>query len=125
MKINFQKETKTNLQLQRASQLQRVLNDVFTRSSFSFKDKQVFVNVIYVDFSKDLKNAKVLIDTFGLDEESKDELVKKLNKDFIKQIRGIICQKMKVKYTPEVIFMCEHENKQERRVLELLEEGKN
>ena len=122
MKINFQKETKSNLQLQRASQLQKILNDVFTRSSFSFKDKQVFVNVIYVDFSKDLKNTKVLIDTFGLDEESKDELIKKLNNDFIKQIRGIICQKMKVKYTPEVVFMCEHENKKEKRVLELLEE---
>lgn len=125
MKINLQKETKSNFQLQRASQLQKVLNDVFTRSSFSFKDKQVFVNVIYVDFSKDLMNAKVLIDTFGLDEESKEELVKKLNKDFIKQIRGIICQKLKVKYTPQIIFMCEHENKKEKRVLELLEEEKN
>ena len=125
MKINLQKETKSNFQLQRASQLQKVLNDVFTRSSFSFKDKQVFVNVIYVDFSKDLMNAKVLIDTFGLDEESKEELVKKLNKDFIKQIRGIICQKLKVKYTPQIVFMCEHENKKEKRVLELLEEEKN
>ena len=124
MKINFQKETKSNLQLKRASQLQKILNDVFTRSSFSFDNKQVFVNVIYVDFSKDLKNAKVLIDTFGLEEKSKDELVQKLNKDFIKQIRGIICQKMNVKYTPEVVFMCEHENKKEKRVLELLE-GKN
>lgn len=124
MKINFQKETKSNLQLQRASQLQRILNDVFTRSSFNFKEKQVFVNVIYVDFSKDLMNAKVLIDTFGLDEEYKDELVKKLNTDFIKQIRGIVCQKLKVKYTPNVVFMCEHENKKEKRVLELLEEKK-
>lgn len=125
MKINLQKETKSNFQLQRASQLQKVLNDVFTRSSFSFKDKQVFVNVIYVDFSKDLMNAKVLIDTFGLDEENKEELIKKLNKDFIKQIRGIICQKLKVKYTPQIVFMCEHENKKEKRVLELLEEEKN
>lgn len=125
MKINLQKETKSNFQLQRASQLQKVLNDVFTRSSFSFKDKQVFVNVIYVDFSKDLMNAKVLIDTFGLDEENKEELVKKLNKDFIKQIRGIICQKLKVKYTPQIVFMCEYENKKEKRVLELLEEEKN
>ena len=125
MKINLQKETKSNFQLQRASQLQKVLNDVFTRSSFSFKDKQVFVNVIYVDFSKDLMNAKVLIDTFGLDEESKDELVEKLNKDFIKQIRGIVCQKLKVKYTPQIIFMCEHKNKKEKKVLELIEEGNN
>ena len=122
MKINFQKETKNNFQLKRASQLQKILNDVFTRSSFNFKGQQVFVNVIYVDFSKDLKNAKILIDTFGLDEEHKDELVNKLNTDFIKQIRGIICQKMKVKYTPEIVFMCEHENKKEKQVLKLLEE---
>lgn len=125
MRINLQKETKSNFQLQRASQLQKVLNDVFTRSSFTFKDKQVFVNVIYVDFSKDLMNAKVLVDTFGLDEESKDELINKLNKDFIKQIRGIVCQKLKVKYTPQIVFICEHENKKEKEVLKILEEGNN
>ena len=52
MKINYQKETKSNFQLQRSSQLEKVLNDVFTKSSFVFKDKQIFVNVIYVDLSK-------------------------------------------------------------------------
>lgn len=106
MKINYQKETKNNYQLQRSSKLQKILNDIFIKSSFSFGNKQVFVNVVYVDMSKDLLNAKVVIDSFGLDnDEQKRELVKQLNRDFIKQIRGIITQKMKMKYSPEIIFI--------------------
>ncbi len=126
MKINYQKETKNNYQLQRSSKLQKVLNDIFIKSSFSFAGKQVFVNVVYVDISKDLLNAKVVIDSFGLDnDEQKQELVKKLNKDFIKQIRGIITQKMKMKYSPEIIFYCPEENKKEKKVLDIIEEGFN
>ncbi len=126
MKINYQKETKNNYQLQRSSKLQKVLNDIFIKSSFSIGNKQVFVNVVYVDVSKDLSNAKVVIDSFGLDsDEQKQELVKRLNKDFIKQIRGIITQKMKMKYSPEIIFYCPEENKKEKKVLDIIEEGFN
>ncbi|MBO4956972.1 MAG: ribosome-binding factor A [Rickettsiales bacterium] len=126
MKINYQRETKSNFQLQRSSQLQKVLNDVFTKSSFQFENKQVFVNVIYVDMSKDLKNVKVLIDMFGLKEEKhKKELVKKLNTDFIKQIRGILAQKLKVKYVPEIIFCFKEKNTKEQKVLDLIEQEQN
>lgn len=125
MKINYQKETKSNFQLQRSSQLEKVLNDVFTKSSFSFKNKQVFVNIVYVDMSKDLLNAKVLIDMYGLEDEYKKELVDKLNKDFIKQIRGILAQKLKVKRVPEVIFCFKEQNKKEQKILDLIEKEKN
>lgn len=125
MKINYQKETKSNFQLQRSSQLEKVLNDVFTKSSFTFKNKQVFVNIVYVDMSKDLLNAKVLIDMYGLEDEYKKELVDKLNKDFIKQIRGILAQKLKVKRVPEVIFCFKEQNKKEQKILDLIEKEKN
>ncbi len=125
MKINYQKETKTNFQLQRSTQIQRVLNDVFVKSSFQFMNKQVFVNVVYVDLSKDLLNAKVLIDVFGVEEKFKKELVKKLNTDFIKQVRGILAQKLKVKFVPEVIFLIKEENEKEKRVIELIEKEAN
>lgn len=125
MKINYQKETKSNFQLQRSTQIQRVLNDVFTKSSFQFMNKQVFVNVIYVDLSKDLLNAKVLIDIFGIEEKFKKELVKKLNTDFIKQIRGILGQKLKVKFIPEVVFLIKEENEKEKRVIELINKEAN
>ncbi|MBR2140776.1 MAG: ribosome-binding factor A [Rickettsiales bacterium] len=125
MKINYQKETKSNFQLQKSAQLQRVLNDVFTKSSFQFMNNQVFVNVVYVDLSKDLMNAKVLIDMYGIDEKHKGELVKKLNTDFIKQIRGILGQKLKYKYIPEVIFCFKEQNDKEKRVVELIEQESN
>lgn len=122
MKINFQKETKSNFQLKRSIKLEKILNDIFIKSSFSFNNKQVFVNVVYVDLSKDLLNAKAVIDIFGLDDDKlKKELIKKLNKDFIKQIRGTISQKIKMKYIPEIIFYCPEENEKEKKILELIE----
>ena len=122
MKVNYQKETKTRFQLQTAEKLQRILMTLFSKSSFSFQNQQVFVNVIYVDISKDLMNAKAVIDTFGLDEKYKAELVAKLNKDFVKQVRGFVAQKLKVKRVPEIVFYYEEENKKKQKVLDLIEE---
>jgi ribosome-binding factor A len=124
MKINYQKETKTNFQLKKSSKLQKILMDIFQRSSFSFRGKKVFVNVIYVDMSKDLLNAKVVIDTFGLDTDGRKELVGQLNKDFVKQIRSLAAQKLQVKYAPEIVFCCQDENKKTSRVLDLIEREK-
>ncbi len=121
MKINYEKETKTNFQLQKASKLQKILNDIFVKSSFSLGNQQLFVNVIYVDISSDLLNAKAVVDIFGADEKHRKELIDKLNKDFIKQIRGIVSQKLKAKYIPEIVFLYEEENKKKQRVLDLIE----
>lgn len=120
MKINYSKENKTNFQLQKASKLQRILNGLFVKSGFSLNSQQIFVNVVYVDMSKDLLNAKVVIDIFGTDDIHKKELVKKLNKDFVKQVRNIVSQKFKSKYVPEIIFFIEEENKKKQRVLDLI-----
>lgn len=125
MKINYQKETKSNFQLQKSSQLEKILNDIFVKSSFQFMNKQVFVNVVYVDLSKDLLNAKILIDMFGIDEEYKKDLVKKLNTDFIKQIRGILGQKLKAKKIPEIRFCFKEENTKEKAILDLIEKESN
>lgn len=121
MKINYEKEGKTNFQLQKASKLQRILNDIFIESSFSLHGQQIFVNVIYVDISKDLLNVKAVVDIFGADENYKRELVDKLNKDFMRQVRGIVAQKFKAKFTPEIVFLYEAENEKKQRVLDLIE----
>lgn len=120
MKVNYNRENKTNFQLQKTSKLQRTLNDLFVKSSFSLNGQQIFVNVVYVDMSKDLLNAKVIIDIFGTDDIHKKKLVKKLNKDFVKQVRNIVSQKFKSKYVPEIIFFIEEENKKKQRVLDLI-----
>lgn len=120
MKVNYNRENKTNFQLQKTSKLQRILNDLFVKSSFSLNGQQIFVNVVYVDMSKDLLNAKVIIDIFGTDDIHKKKLVKKLNKDFAKQVRNIVSQKFKSKYVLEIIFLIEEENKKKQRILDLI-----
>lgn len=121
MNINYEKSTKTNFQLQKASKLQKVLNDILIKSNFSFNNQNVFVNVIYVDISKDLMNAKAVIDIFGLDENFKQKLVQKLNKDFIKQIRSNLAQKIRLKRLPEIVFYYKEDNKKESKILDLIE----
>lgn len=121
MKINYQKETKSNFQLRNSSKLQKALMDYFSKSSFSFNNQQVFVNVVYVDLSKDMMNAKVVINTFGLDEKHRKELIKKFNKDLSKQIRGIISQKMQIRKVPELLFYLEDDDSKQNKVLDLME----
>jgi ribosome-binding factor A len=121
MKINYQKETKSNLQLQKSSRLQKILADIFSKSSFSVDRQKFFLNVVFVDLSKNLLNAKAVVDTFGLDKGQKKDLVNKLNKDFSKQIRALIAQKLKWKYTPEIMFCYQEENEKTEKVLNLLE----
>lgn len=121
MNINYDKSNKTNFQLQKASKLQNVLNDILIKSNFSFNNQNVFVNVIYVDISKDLMNAKAVIDIFGLDENYKKKLVQKLNRDFIKQIRSNLAQKIRLKRLPEIVFYYKEDNKNESKILDLIE----
>lgn len=119
--MNYDKSNKTNFQLQKASKLQNVLNDILIKSNFSFNNQNVFVNVIYVDISKDLMNAKAVIDIFGLDENYKKKLVQKLNRDFIKQIRSNLAQKIRLKRLPEIVFYYKEDNKNESKILDLIE----
>lgn len=124
MIINYDRSTKTNFQLRKAAQLQNALNDILLKSSFSFRDKRVFVNVVYVDLSRDLMNAKAVIDIYGLEEEQQQELVQKLNGDLIKQLRNNLAHKIRVKRLPEIIFHCPRKNEKKDRVLDIIRSEK-
>lgn len=109
------KKEKSNYLLSIESKLQRVLSEIFVDSSFNFMGKNIFVNVLYVSLSADLSIAKVALNTFGLD-NSKDiqKLVDELNKNFIKQVRNLICQKMNMKIIPNIVFL--YDNCEERAI---------
>lgn len=109
------KKEKSNYLLSVESKLQRVLSEIFVDSSFNFMGKNIFVNVLYVNLSADLSIAKVALNTFGLD-NSKDiqKLVDELNKNFIKQVRNLICQKMNMKIVPNIVFL--YDNSEERAI---------
>ncbi len=113
----MKKGNKSNFLLSLESKLQKTLSEVFIKSSFSFKNRQVFVSVLFVDLSADLKNAKVYIDTFGLENnEEKHELLKQLNRDFIKQVRGIIASKVRMKYIPEIRFFYDNSSEKSAKI---------
>lgn len=120
MKVNH--NNKSNFLLSTERKLQKVLSEIFTKSSFSFQNKQIFVNVLFVDLSPDLKNAKVIIDTFGIDKKEKIELVKQLNKSFIKQVRGIIASKIRMKYIPEVKFFLDETLEKSTKINNLIDQ---
>jgi ribosome-binding factor A len=102
-----------------------VLADIFSESSFSVGEKKAFVNVIYVDMSDDLSNAKVVVDSFGLSAAQQNELIKKLNGDFIKQIRKLTAQRAQMKRMPNIVFCPPEENRRGEQVLNLIEKLKN
>lgn len=113
----MKKGNKSNFLLSLESKLQKNLSEIFIKSSFSFKNRQVFVSVLFVDLSADLKNAKVYIDTFGLENnEEKHELLKQLNRDFIKQVRGIIASKIRMKYIPEIRFFYDNSSEKSAKI---------
>ena len=111
--------------LKTESRLNKVLNDIFTKSSFQINKKQIFVNVIFVDLAPDAKSAKVVMDAYGLDEKQKEDLVDNLNRSFVRQVRGLLSQKMQMKYTPDIKFFLDKTSEREAKINKILtEEGK-
>lgn len=109
------KKEKSNYLLSVESKLQRVLSEIFVDSSFNFMGKNIFVNVLYVNLSTDLSIAKVALNTFGLDNpKDVQKLVDELNKNFIRQVRNLICQKMNMKIIPNIVFL--YDNREERAI---------
>ena len=117
------KKEKSNYLLSVESKLQRVLSTIFVDSSFNFMGKTIFVNVLYVNLSADLSVAKVALNTFGLD-NPKDiqKLVDELNKNFIKQVRNLICQKMNMKIIPNIIFIYDNCEEKAEKINKIIDE---
>ncbi|MDR2077630.1 MAG: ribosome-binding factor A [Rickettsiales bacterium] len=115
---------KTNFQLRRSSKLKKVLNDIFAKSSFTFADRQIFANVLRVDISRDLINAKVFIDVFGASDRSREALLNELNNNLAGRIRNIVAKKMRMKFVPKITFYQIENMGNERRIFNLLEISK-
>jgi ribosome-binding factor A len=114
---------KTNLQLRRSSMLERLLGDIMARSLFSFRGRQIFIGVPRVDMSKDLMNMKIFVDVFGIEQEQLPLLLKKLNENFIGQIRGLLAKRSRMKFVPEISFHYAQGNEREQKILKIIEKG--
>lgn len=114
---------KSNYLLATESKLHKTLSEIFVDSSFQFMNKRIFVNVLYVNLSADLKLAKVAINTFGLDKVDEIKLlVKELNKNFVKQTRNLIAQKMRIKVIPEIQFIHDESLEKAEKINKLIDE---
>ncbi len=77
-----------------------------------------FVTILEVKMSEDLKNAKVLYSIFG-DEEAKSKTVDALkrSKGYIKFLLG---QRIKLRYTPDLIFVLDNTYEKLERIDNIL-----
>ncbi|MDR2777756.1 MAG: ribosome-binding factor A [Rickettsiales bacterium] len=110
-----------NFRLRRSSRLKDVLNEILSKSEFFLENRRIFVSALQVEMSRDLGSAKVFVDIFGLNRENQENLLKKLNGEFARQIRGIVAGKIRARLVPTILFCRSAGDGREKRVLELIE----
>jgi len=98
----MQKE-KGQRQLKVSSDIQRAFSEIFSEQDLFSEKKGIFINVLGVDISPDLKNAKITLDIFGLSFEQKKNVLKQLN-DALPHFRNEMSKKVKLKYIPTIKF---------------------
>ena len=83
------------------------------------KDPRVgFVTVTSVDVSADLRHAKVYVSILG-DEKTQTETMKGLN-SASGFVRGEIGRRIKIKFTPDIVFRQDNSLEQAAHVLDIL-----
>lgn len=83
------------------------------------KDPRVgFVTVMSVDVSADLRHAKVYVSILG-DEKTQTESMKGLN-SATGFVRGEIGRRIKIKFTPDIVFRLDNSLEQAAHVLDIL-----
>ena len=83
------------------------------------KDPRVgFVTVMSVEVSADLRHAKVYVSILG-DEKTQAEAMKGLN-SATGFVRGEIGRRIKIKFTPDIVFRQDHSLEQAAHVLDIL-----
>ncbi|MCC7202508.1 MAG: 30S ribosome-binding factor RbfA [Nitrospirae bacterium] len=98
-------------------QIRAEVADIIARK---IKDPRIgFVTVTSVDVSEDLRHAKVSVSVYG-DEKTQAETMKGLNSaaGFVK---GEIGRRIKIKFTPDIIFRLDSSLEKAAHVLEILE----
>ncbi|MDR2778128.1 MAG: ribosome-binding factor A [Rickettsiales bacterium] len=114
---------KTNFQLRRSAKIKKVLNEIFARSNFTVMDKQIFINVLEVDISRDLMNVKAFIDTFNVEDKSQRSFLRELNGNLAGQIKNIVAKMIRMKFVPKITFYQVKNVGRERKILNLLEKS--
>ncbi len=98
-------------------QIRAEIADIIARK---IKDPRIgFVTVTSVDVSEDLRHAKVFVSVYG-DEKTQTETMKGLNSaaGFVK---GELGRRIKIKFTPDIIFSLDRSLEKAAYVLEILE----
>lgn len=101
-------------------QIRGEIADIIVRR---LKDPRVgFVTVTSVEVSEDLRHAKVFVSILG-DEKTQSETMKGL-KSAAGFIRGEIGRRIRIKFTPEIIFKLDKSIEEAAHILGILEEIK-
>ncbi|MCC6544287.1 MAG: 30S ribosome-binding factor RbfA [Nitrospirae bacterium] len=98
-------------------QIRAEIADIIARK---LKDPRVgFVTVTSVDVSDDLRHAKVYISILG-DEKTQVETMKGLN-SASGYVRGEIGRRIKIKFTPDIVFRLDNSLEEAAHVLDILD----
>ncbi|MDR3290252.1 MAG: ribosome-binding factor A [Rickettsiales bacterium] len=116
---------KSVLQLRLQKQIQHLLQDMFLKSDFSYKEKKFFITMANVDISPDLRNLKLLIEVSDLDLKIKNEVVKRLNKESVFAVKKMLAEKMNLRYVPDVFFLLDKGNEKIIKISEIIEKEKS
>lgn len=98
-------QEKSIRQKQVQNNIQRFLLETFQREGIFEGLKGVYVSVINVDVSRDVKNTTASIDILGKDlsEKQKQQIIKQLN-GLAPHLRHMMSKQIKLKYVPNLKF---------------------
>lgn len=99
-------------------QIRSEISDIITRR---LNDPRIgFVTVTAVEVSEDLRHAKVFVSVYG-DDKAKIQTMKGL-KSASGFIRGEIGHRLRIKFTPEIVFKLDTSMEKAEHILAILEE---
>ena len=120
---------KSQRQLQVSEEIRRNIADIFIHGDI-FNDSKIHATIRQVDVSRDIKNAKIHLEIFTNDKNSKiigqeQKIIDQLNQSigfFKKQLTG----KIQLKYIPKLSFILDQSNISSIKINQLInKESKN
>ena len=103
--------------------LMREVSDILRREVKDPRIADTLVSIIDVEVSGDLRHAKVFVSVMA-DEDKQTEIMAILD-EWTPRIRSEVGQRIRLRYTPEIVFLADNALERGARVSQLLEQIRN
>jgi ribosome-binding factor A len=123
--MNNMKKEKSILQLRKQKQIRNLVQSLFINGNFQYKDKRFFIGISDIDISPDLRNLKIFVEILDLELKTKNEVVKRLNKENVFAVKSLLAEKINIRYVPEILFVLDDSAEKVEKINKLIEKEKN